>query len=1315
VNHTTGSATTPFLRTGIVAALRGVFGGGGSGAGVVGGGGDSLLKVGGLLTFAIVAFLASGVGTAAALTTRQLQTEITGTCQTPGNCPAGERIAFAEQEGLTVDSSGRLWVSDPGRHAVDRFSSAGAYEAQNTGTGSWAESTEVGSVAFSASAGEVFVADSTHCALWGLEATTAAASGKELRPFGATEPCSLRVAADNSAGATVGDLYVSTGSSASVLRIKASNGAADDFTAGPGAGGNELTGPFAAFTGPVAVAPDGDFYVAARNAGGEPAVFQFEPSGAFVREIAEAGGQLLGFPTGLAVDPTTDALLVADNNGHVFEFAPGGTFLRQITKPGGSAFLGLAGLAADSTGRLFVSEASSEPKLIDVFGPLVTLPDVITGPADVHSTTAATLHGEVNPAGREVTECFFEYGPTTAYGQTAECEPDAGALGEGTSFGPVTAEIENLIPGAVYHYRLIAADADGTNSESEDREFVTGATIDATSASEVTATSARLGAEVNPHGLATTYSFQYGTTTSYELQTPLPPAPLGAGETDIIRAAFISGLQPGTVYHYRVIANNSLGTVEGPDHTFTTQTAAAASLLPDDRGWELVSPPLKQGASLGPISLEGGVIQAAADGHAITYYASGSVVSEPAGDRSVQNSQDLSIRGSSGWSTSDLTTPHQHPAGVAPGFPSEYQLFSTDLSFGAVEPRGATPLSPQTGEKTPYLRLPDGSYEPLVTEANVPAGTHFGGVEVQQELFFGGVGFITATPDLSHVLLESPASLVAGFENEGTRAIYEWSAGALTPVIYVPPGTETRCGGTGPACEPASASVGERFVGALSVQVRNAISTDGSRVFFSAGARGLFLRDLPRGETLHLDAPQGGIGNAGAATFQIASADGRRIFFTDPERLTEGSTAAPGKPDLYMCEVPLGEPLACALTDLTANAIHPAEPANVRGTVIGAAADGSSVYFVANGALTAGEGAVAGDCTENPKQPASNSCNLYRYDLADSKLSLVAVLSGADDPDWAAFEVSNLGDLTARVSPDGNWLAFMSERPLTGYDNRDAATGVRDQEAFLYDAQAGGGAGGLLCASCNPTGARPRGLFDPGNGQVPGLLVDHPFNWEGQTLAANIPGWTRTHGGGALYQSRYLSDSGRLFFNAADALVPSDTNGAEDVYQYEPPGVGSCSEASPGFAPRDGGCVDLISSGTSAEESTFMDASENGDDVFFLTASRLTAKDEDKALDLYDARVGGGEAAPVKPVECSGDACQQPAVPPNDATPGSLTFNGAGNVKECPKGKKLQKGKCVKKQQKKAKKHKRKHPKKKPKGNGKNGKQAGKSGHGGKK
>ena len=146
--------------------------------------------------------------------------------------------------------------------------------------------------------------------------------------------------------------------------------------------------------------------------------------------------------------------------------------------------------------------------------------------------------------------------------------------------------------------------------------------------------------------------------------------------------------------------------------------------------------------------------------------------------------------------------------------------------------------------------------------------------------------------------------------------------------------------------------------------MRGAISADGDRVFFEAGNH-LYLRDLAHEATLQLDQLQpGGVGGPDQPVFQAASRDGDRVFFTDTARLTAGSTAQPNQPDLYMCEITVeaGQP-ACALSDLSLDS-NPGEAANVQG-VSAIAADGSHVYFAANGALTSeanehGEQAVPG-------------------------------------------------------------------------------------------------------------------------------------------------------------------------------------------------------------------------------------------------------------------------------------------------------------------------------------------------------------------
>jgi hypothetical protein len=970
--------------------------------------------------------------------------------------------------------------------------------------------------------------------------------------------------------------------------------------------------------------------------------------GAGVEQLPVRDAEVHGAAASITVG-AGDELFVRDpQKGRLLEYDAAG--VQRGSFPEGEKAAG--GIALnDSTGTLYTLYQNPSHVLVQTLPPLG--PFVLEESASEVLPTSAVLNATVNPEGPEETSYHFEYGTSTGYGtQTPPTLLEGGAEGEFKD-QPVKAAITGLEPSTVYHFRVVVTNALNQTTFGADQTFQTlpPVSIDSESATAVTATSAKLLTELNPHGLASEYHFEYGPTSSYGTSAPLSDADAGEGSVDEVFSVTIEKLHPHTVYHYRVVAHNTLGVVQGADQTFTTQGVEAAASI-DGRGDEMVSPPEKHGISLEGLS--DGVIEASSDGGGLAYFALGPIDESPAGNRSSMPSQLLAKREAAGvWATRDIATPHQAPAGVLVGDPTEYKLFSSDLSRGAVEPFGATPLSPVASERTPYLREPDGSYTPLVYPGNVPAGTKFGGVETSPELFGSHVNFVTGTPDLSHMLLRSPMSLVQGFENEGQESDYEWSKGKLAPVSILPSGA--------PASEEGQAQIGNN-----DFQVRGAISADGGRVFFATTTHGrLYVREMPRGETpgetLRVDAAAPDVKpSEGNATFQLASSDGSRVFFTDSEKLTKEATAVAAEPDLYECQIVRDEAgkLACELTDLSVDG-HPGEVADVLGAVIGAGEDGRYVYFAAKGALTEGEGAAQGACP----QPGEGGCvNLYVYDTLTHAKRLVAVLSANDFPDWAAGEAAqDLGRLTSRVSPDGRYLAFMSQRPLTGLDNRDAHSGVRDEEVFEYHLPGSleSEPGILRCVSCEASGARPVGVLDQ---SLPGPLVDRPHAWESHWLAGSIPGWTRVDEGRALHQPRYLSNSGRLFFNSVQALVPADGNGTQDVYEFEPDRVGGCGEAS--------GCVSLVSSGSSSEESAFLDASETGGDVFFLTAAQLSGADQDNAFDVYDAHVctlAPGCAARVSgtPPPCvSNDAClaAPEAQPDIFGAPASATFIGAGNL-----------------------------------------------------
>lgn len=306
------------------------------------------------------------------------------------------------------------------------------------------------------------------------------------------------------------------------------------------------------------------------------------------------------------------------------------------------------------------------------------------------------------------------------------------------------------------------------------------------------------------------------------------------------------------------------------------------------------------------------------------------------------------------------------------------------------------------------------------------------------------------------------------------------------------------------------------------------------------------------------------LGESAGGAFQTASADGRFALFTSAAE------------HLYRYDATVG-----TATDLT--------PTGAIQGVLGASADGSKAYYV-------------------------SAAGLFLWNSGVTT-KVAAAAAASDYPPTTG---------TARVSPDGSHLLFVSAAELTGYENNGVT------EVFLYGPPPGATAAKLTCVSCNPTGERPRGASS-----IPGAIA----NGKGENA-------TRA------YRPRALSNDGsRVFFDSSDVLAIQDTNSRPDVYEWEAPGVGSCT--------GEVGCVGLISSGRSGQASTFIDASANGSDAFFLTDSSLFPLDPG-SFDVYDARVNGGFAPPPSAIPCIADACQSLPEAPEDPTPGTLVPN-SGN------------------------------------------------------
>ncbi len=636
-----------------------------------------------------------------------------------------------------------------------------------------------------------------------------------------------------------------------------------------------------------------------------------------------------------------------------------------------------------------------------------------------------------------------------------------------------------------------------------------------------------------------------------------------------------------------------------PNEAMRAEQGQASLALPDCRAYELVSPG-------GQLRQNGRVARASLDGGAITYFST-----HPATSAQSSGYFSLATRGAGGWSIQSVL-PQADAAARFEGSCEQNVFFSPDLTRHVYEEGWFDPDEPARCKRSPNMVVPG---EPFphrnVFVRDVASGDSQLVNLTPPGIAPGNAKFHDASDDLSRVVFGEEAKLVP--EAPDGYAFYLWSDGVVRLLTFLPDGTPV----AGELVEAASrpGAAGNGFA-----PLTGALSADGRRAYFYAGGS-LHLRenaDRPQSPvfgglciepelacTLAVDSSDGP-DPGGGGVFWRATPDGSRVLFTSANRLTPDSTAAPGLADLYEYDVEADQ-----LVDLT---VSPSSAADVRG-VSGASADGSRVYFVANGVLA--PGASPGTC-EGAEAPGQ-SCSLY---LADhGSIEHIATLSRADRLTWqenpaATDPTRKPSTLRANVSPDGRFLAFLSIESPTGFDNHDAADpSLRNPQIYLYDADSGQ----LRCVSC-PASGPPHDRF---------LTISSG----GQYGSSSNPKWRLSS----------VTDDGRVFFDTTEALAATDVNGVADVYQYHE------------------GQVRLISGGSHAGASRFLDASADGANVFFQTPQSLLASDEDSDnASLYSARIGGGFAEPAaEPPPCTGESCRSAAAPaPAPPVAGTTTYRG---------------------------------------------------------
>jgi hypothetical protein len=706
--------------------------------------------------------------------------------------------------------------------------------------------------------------------------------------------------------------------------------------------------------------------------------------------------------------------------------------------------------------------------------------------------------------------------------------------------------------------------------------------VRAESAVEVGQDEALLAAELNPHGVATSYRFEYGLAdcaVSSCQSVPVPAGQTGTGAAFQAVSARAVGLSPGSRYHFRLVATSNCNpsvpaeecTAEGPDTTFTTFAAGSAQAcpnaamrigpsarLPDCRAYELVSPADTNGrVPTATLFGEGAitsppVLLGSADGESVLFGTEGGALPGLGGGGF--HDAYVSTRGSDGWHSefrglSGSQAQKPFAAGTSPDH--GYSLWDVGGTKGTL----ANEPGAQANATMNYLRGPGGSIEP------VGVGSMGSDPRAKGRWVSAGAGHLIFTAKDVQLEADAPPS--------GTEAIYDRSPGGPTRVISLLPNDV-----------PQAVGENAEYLGA---------AAQGDAVAFRIGG-GLYER-VGEKTVRVADEP---------VSFAGLSADGGRAFY-----LSEGN--------IFGFEAATGT-------------IGPIGSGG-ESTIVNISADGSHLYFVSGLVLT-GEAVNAAGA-----KPVPGGHNLYVWGGGSEPLRFIATVEKADvvgEPPPIGGTEALIGGLglwlsnvatpdqdqfrgpandPSRTSPDGGTFVFESRAKLTEYENDGHS------EIYRYD----DGSGGLTCVSCNPSEAASTSEARLESRYAPLLHSTPPVN--------------------AISQIENVTDGGnRVFFESGDALSFEDTDEMSDVYEWEAGGVGGCE------SPQ--GCVQLISLGRSAAPNHLYGVGASGRDVFFWSSDSLVGEDTGGGPSIYDAREGGGFAPPPANTTCEGEGCQGALIPP---------------------------------------------------------------------